>query len=157
MRRVTMSRRLLVAVVLSGLLQHAAAAEEAPAVDEANSAPAASNEVTGGRRALQTARAVAANTLPVASALVEPKCIQGYILCKAMFAGFSVVAAAESLIMSGGADRAQPRGILTKGFTGDWVVTREDIAGTTRVDVLPEVAPSGSGGDKGGGFVPPPL
>jgi hypothetical protein len=99
---------------------------------------------------------VAANTLPVASAFVEPKCIQGYILCKAMFAAFSVVAAAESLLMSGGSDLDQPRGILTKGFTGDWVVSREDVAGATKVDLLPEVAPP-SGDDKGGGFVPPPL
>jgi hypothetical protein len=156
MRGTTVNRSIaLVALFCSGLTQQVAHGE-GPA-PEATSEHAATTEVTAGRRAWQTAKVVAANTLPVASAVVEPKCVQGYILCKATFAAFSVVAAAESLVMSGGSDMAQPRGILTKGFTGDWVVTRDDVAGTTKVDLLPEVAPPARGGDDGGGFVPPPL
>lgn len=115
-------------------------------------------ELSSGRRALYTARAVAANVVPGVSATVEPRCIQGYILCKASFAAFSVVAALESLVMSGGSDREQPRAILSKGFTGDWVVTPRDVAGDTRPELLPEVASPASGDGKGGSdFVPPPL
>ena len=74
-----------------------------------NSAPADSHDVSARSKALQTIRAAAANVVPGVSAFTEPKCIQGYILCKAMFAGFSVVAAAESVLMSGGRDHEQPR------------------------------------------------
>ena len=157
MRGVTVTRLVMLATLLNGaVLRGPAVAQQTPP-EESNSAPASSTEVTTRRRALQTAGAVAANTVPGASAFVEPKCIQGYILCKAMFAVFSVAAAAESVLMSGGRDHDQPRGILTKGFTGDWVVTRSDVAGTTNVELLPEVAPPASGEDKGGEFVPPPL
>jgi hypothetical protein len=157
MRGVTVTRLVMLAALLhSAFLRGPAVAQQTPP-EEPRSAPATSTEVTARRRALQTAGAVAANTVPVASAFVEPKCIQGYILCKAMFAVFSVAAAAESVVMSGGRDHDQPRGILTKGFTGDWVVTRSDVAGSTKVELLPEVAPPASGEDKGGGFVPPPL
>jgi len=157
MRGVTVTRLvMLVALFNSALLRGPAGAQQTPP-EESNSSPASSTEVTARRRALQTAGVVAANTVPGASAFFEPKCIQGYILCKAMFAVFSVAAAAESVLMSGGRDHDQPRGILTKGFTGDWVVTRSDVAGTTKVELLPEVAPPSSGEDTGGGFVPPPL
>jgi hypothetical protein len=115
-------------------------------------------ELTSGRRALYTAGAAAANALPVASALVEPRCLQGYILCKVTFAAFSVIAAAESVVMSGGADRDQPRAILYRGFSGDWVLTPKDVAGDTKPDLLPEPPPPAEGGEKREGeFVPPPL
>lgn len=155
MRRVT--TWLLVGAVVCGVLpRHVRADETVPAVEDTNSAPADSHDVSARRRALQTIRAAAANVVPGVSAFTEPKCIQGYILCKAMFAGFSVVAAAESVLMSGGRDHEQPKGILTKGFTGDWFITPSDIAGTTKAELLPEVAAKPSGEDKGG-FVPPPL
>jgi hypothetical protein len=115
-------------------------------------------ELSPRRRAHYTAGAVAANVVPGVSATVEPKCIQGYILCKASFAIFSVAAAIESVVLSGGSDMEQPRGILSKGFTGDWVVTPRDVAGETKPELLPEVAaPSGGSKDEGSGFVPPPL
>jgi len=114
-------------------------------------------ELSGGRKALYTARAAAANVLPVASSLVEPKCLPGYIFCKLAFAAFSVVAAGESMVMSGGADMAQPRAILYRGFAGDWVVTPRDIAGDRKPEVLPEPPPPAGGEEKGsGGFIPPP-
>lgn len=111
---------------------------------------------SGRRQALYTAGAVAANALPVASAFAEPRCIQGYIACKAMLALFSVVAAGESLIMSGGADREQPRAIVTRGFSGDWVVTPRQVAEGAKPDLLPEAAPPKTE-KKEGEFVPPPL
>lgn len=116
-------------------------------------------ELPARRRALYTAGAVAANVVPGVSATVEPKCIQGYIFCKASFAIFSVAAAIESVLLSGGSDMEQPRGILSKGFTGDWLVTPRDLAGETKPELLPEVAaPSGGGkDDEGSGFIPPPL
>ena len=114
-------------------------------------------DLSARRRALYTAGAAAANVAPVASTIVEPKCLQGYILCKATFAAFSVIAAAESLVMSGGSDLEQPRSILTRGFSGDWVATPQDVAGTTKVEVLPDAAPPAGGDGKSGDFVPPPL
>ncbi len=116
-------------------------------------------ELSAGRRSYYTARAVAANVVPGVSATIEPKCIQGYILCKASFAIFSVAAALESVVLSGGSDMEQPRGILAKGFTGDWVVTPRDVAKETKPELLPTVAsPSPASKDEeGSGFVPPPL
>lgn len=113
-------------------------------------------ELPANKRALYSAGAVAANALPVASALVEPKCLQGYILCKLTFALISVVAAGESLVMSGGADMDQPRDIVYRGFSGDWVLTPRDIAGDTSPELLPG-APPPADDKKSGGFTPPPL
>ncbi len=114
-------------------------------------------ELSGGRRAMYTAGAVAANTLPGASALADSRCLPGYILCKATFAAFSLIAAGESLVMSGGSDLAQPRALLYRGFSGDWVATPRDIAGDTKVELLPEAPPPADGGKKSDEFVPPPL
>ena len=102
------------------------------------------------------AGAVAVNTLPVASAVMEPKCLQGHILCKLTFAAFGVIVAGETLVLGGGSDLAQPKAVLYRGFSGDWVVTPQDIAGDTRPDVLPEPPPPADGEKKSGDFVPPP-
>ena len=105
-------------------------------------------------RALATAAAVAANTLPVVPTYVEPRCLLPYVLCKFVFAVGAVTAAGESLAMSGGSDMAQPHALLHRGLGGDWFVTPKDMLGITKPDLLPEVAPSGGGG--GEKFIPPP-
>jgi hypothetical protein len=143
--RAVMRRRMAV-MLLGGMLGGATVAQGVPY-----------EELSSGRKALATSKAVAVNTLPVASGLEEPKCLQGYILCKLTFALFSVVAAGESLAMSGGADLAQPRGILYRGFSGDWVVTPRDMAGESKPEILPEAPPPAPGEKKSGEFVPPPL
>jgi hypothetical protein len=143
----TIARRLMVAMLLAGTVGHGAAVFAAPW-----------EELSRGRRALYTAGAVAANTLPVASSVVEPKCLPPYILCKLVFAAFSVVAAGESLVMSGGSDRDQPRAILHSGFSGDWYLTPRDVSGETKAEVLPAAPPPAQGDEKKEGeFVPPPL
>jgi len=96
---------------------------------------------SGGERALYTTAAVVANAVPVASALIVPRCLPGYVLCKLSFAALSLIAAAESLVMSGGADYDQPRAILERGFGGDWVLTGRHVAGDEHADVYPEVQP----------------
>jgi hypothetical protein len=105
-------------------------------------------------KALATAGAVAANTLPVVPTYVEPRCLLPYVLCKFVFAVGAVAAAGESLAMSGGSDMEQPHHLLHRGLGGDWFVTPRDMLGETKPDLLPEVAPSGGGG--GEKFVPPP-
>lgn len=105
-------------------------------------------------KALATAGAVAANTLPVVPVYVEPRCLLPYVLCKFVFAVGAVTAAGESLAMSGGSDMEQPHNLLHRGLGGDWFVTPKDMLGETKPDLLPEVAPSSGGG--GGKFVPPP-
>jgi hypothetical protein len=109
-----------------------------------------------GKKIHYTAAAVAANTLPLAGSLVEPKCLPGYFFCKATFAFGSLLFAGENLVMSGGADPGQSRAILYRGFSGDWWVTPRDIAGDTQPQVLPEPPPSSGGSGGSGGFVPPP-
>lgn len=143
----TIARQLIATMLFAGAVGHGAATFAAPW-----------EELSGGRRALYTARAVAANALPVASAVTEPKCLQGYILCKLTFAAFSVIAAGESLVLSGGGDLEQPRAVLYRGFSGDWYLTPRDISGETRAEVLPEAPPPAEGEEKKEGeFVPPPL
>lgn len=93
-------------------------------------------------RGVYTAAAVAANVVPGVSALVAPKCLPGYVVCKMVFAALSVVAAAESLVMSGGADAGQPRAILERGFGGDWVLTGRHVAGDHIPEPLPEAVPA---------------
>ncbi len=110
---------------------------------------------SGGARALATAGAVAANTLPVVPTYVEPRCLLPYVLCKLTFAILGVAGAGESLVMSGGSDMAQPRALIHRGVGGDWFVTPRDMVGETKPDLLPDVAPP-RGDDKSGGFVPPP-
>ncbi len=90
-----------------------------------------------GIRALYTAAAMVANVLPVASAFVSPRCLPGYVLCKLSFAGLSVVAAAESLVMSGGADKEEPATLLNRGFSGDWFLTGRHVAGDVAADPFP--------------------
>jgi len=88
-----------------------------------------------------TTAAVVADVVPIASAFVEPKCLPGYILCKASFAGFSALAATAQLVLSGGSDMKQTRAILYRGFAGDWVVTGPQVAGEAPIRVLPDPAP----------------
>jgi hypothetical protein len=110
---------------------------------------------SGARRAMATAAAVAANTLPVVPTYVEPRCLLPYVLCKLTFAILGVAGAGESLVMSGGSDMDQPRNLIRRGVGGDWFVTPRDMVGETKPTLLPDVAPSG-GDNKPGGFVPPP-
>jgi hypothetical protein len=96
------------------------------------------------QRAGYTTLAVVANVVPVASAVVVPKCLPGYILCKGAFAAISLITSGEQFLMSGGADIPQNRALLYRGFAGDWVVTGRQAAGDEPVEVLPEPAPVSS-------------
>jgi hypothetical protein len=143
----TIARRLLATMIVGLAVGHWTAAQAVPF-----------EELSGGKRALYTARAVVANTVPGASAATEPRCIQGYILCKLTFALFSTIVAGETLALGGGGDMAQPKAILYRGWSGDWVVTPRDIAGETKPELLPEPPPPAGGQPKeGGDFKPPPL
>ncbi len=113
-------------------------------------------ELSAAKRAQYTAMAVAANALPVAPSLVEPKCLPGYVFCKLSFALFSVVVAGETLALGGGNDMAQPKAVLYRGFSGDWVLTPRDMAGDTKAELLPEPPPPAEGDHKSGDFIPPP-
>src|SRR5262249_10835977 len=113
-------------------------------------------ESSAARRALYTTGAVAANVLPVAASVVEPKCLPGYFFCKLTFAAGSVLFAGENLVMSGGADVGQSRAILYRGFAGGWFVPRRAVAGDRRPQALPEPPPSRDEKPPGAGFVPPP-
>jgi hypothetical protein len=112
-------------------------------------------EASTGRRALYTAAAVAANVVPVISALYAPRCLPGYLVCKLSFAGISLIAAADQLALSGGGDTVQTRAILHRGFRGDWVLTPRHVAGDLEPQVLPDPPPPPS--DGGTGWQPPPL
>jgi hypothetical protein len=81
------------------------------------------------------------NVVPIASAFAEPRCLPGYILCKFSFAAFSVIAAGEQIVLSGGADMNQTRAILHRGFAGDWIVTGRQAAGDATPQVLPDPGP----------------
>jgi hypothetical protein len=56
------------------------------------------------------------------------RCLPGYIVCKFSFAAFSLLAAGEQLLFSGGTDLDQTRA-LYRGFGGDWVLTGAHAAG----------------------------
>ena len=142
----TIARRLLATMLVGLAVGHCTAAHAVPF-----------EELSRARRARYTAEAVAVNALPVVSAFEEPKCLQGYILCKVTFAAFSVVVAAETLVLGGGSDLAQPKAVLYRGFSGDWAVTPRDMAGDSNPNVLPEPPPPAEGEKKSGDFVPPPL
>src|SRR4029450_3511848 len=142
----TSTRRLLATTIVGLAVGHWTAAYAVPF-----------EELSRSKRTFYTARAVAANVVPGVSAVTEPKCIQGYILCKLTFALFSVVVAGETLALGGPADMAQPKGILYRGWSGDWAVTPRDIAGDTRPELLPEPPPPAEGAPKSGDFKPPPL
>jgi hypothetical protein len=104
---------------------------------------------------LLTTVAVVANVTPVVSSVYAPQCLPGYVFCKALFASVSVLAAVDHLVLSGGADSAQTRAILHRGFAGDWLLTARHIAGEDTAQPLPEPPPPVSEGD--GGWQPPPL
>src|SRR5262249_51342675 len=74
------------------------------------------DEASPGKRALYTSIATVANVVPGVSTLYAPTCLPGYVLCKGVFAFFSVVAAADQLVVSGGGDLEQTRAILHRGF-----------------------------------------
>jgi hypothetical protein len=129
-------------------------------------------EVSAAKRALYTSVAVLANVLPFLPTVWAPRCLPPYVVCKLAFASISLLAAADQLAISGGADRAQTRAILQRGFGGDWFLTGEHIAGARTPQPLPdppppqetgEAHPSGGEGVEGGGspeggdWQPPPL
>ena len=100
-------------------------------------------------RALYTGAAVVANALPIASAYYAPQCLPGYVVCKITFAGVSLVAATSQFLLSFGGDLEQTRGILYRGFYGDWFLTGHHIAGEREPRPLPDppqpsAAPRGS-------------
>ena len=111
-------------------------------------------ERSAGTRAFYTGVAVAANVLPVLSAVYAPQCLPGYIVCKLAFAGFSLVVAGDQLLLSGGSDPEQARATVNRGFSGDWVLTGSDIAGDTAPQPLPEAPPPRQ--IEGGAWEPPP-
>jgi hypothetical protein len=105
-------------------------------------------------RILYTGAAVIVNTVPFVSAIVAPKCLPGYVFCKFGFASFATAAAGLQLALSGGADMAQTKAILYRGYAGDWIATGAHVAGDARLEPWPDPPPSTEGG---GGFTPPPL
>jgi hypothetical protein len=119
-------------------------------------ASAGYNDASGGRRALYTSVAVAANILPVVSALYAPTCLPGYIVCKITFAGISLIAAGGQWLLSGAQDVEQTRGILHRGFAGDWYLTGHHIAGDSAPQPLPDPPPPAASGEEGG-WEPPPI
>jgi hypothetical protein len=92
------------------------------------------DEQPAAKRAMYTGIAVVANVVPV-------------------FAAMSTIAAADQLVLSGGGDMPQTRGILHRGFTGDWWLTGRHVSGDVEPQVLPEPPPPPSTG----GWQPPPL
>jgi hypothetical protein len=81
------------------------------------------------------------NVVPITSALAAPRCLPGYILCKASFAGISLLAAGAHLAWSFGGDMPQTRALLHRGFAGDWILTGRHAAGDVEPDVLPDPGP----------------
>lgn len=139
------ARKLLCAVATAGML-----------ATQASSASAITwEERTPSERAFYTTAAMLANVMPIGSAFIAPRCIQGYVLCKFTFASISVIAAAESIIMSGGTDMSEPKALLERGFSGDWYLTGPDVSGDKTVEVFPEVATPPATDE--GGFTPPPI
>ena len=122
----------------------------------AASAPAAADmpQRSAAARVWYTVGAVVANVTPL-SAVYAPRCLPGYVLCKLSFAGISVLAAADQLAFSGGADLAQTRAILYRGFAGDWIITPRHVAGEATLEPLPEPPPPVEGDHRG--FEPPPI
>jgi hypothetical protein len=108
---------------------------------------------SAGASAYYTGVAVAANVVPVLPALYAPRCLVGYVLCKTLFAGLSVIAAADQIIMSGGGDFEQTRGILYRGFSGDWYLTSRHTSREVAPEVLPDPPPPAAKP----GWTPPPI
>jgi len=107
-------------------------------------------------RALYTGVAVVANVTPLVATLYAPRCLPGYVVCKLTYAGLSLAAAADQLVLSGGGDLAQTRAILHRGFAGDWYLTGRHVAGEVEPEPLPE-PPAPAPGSGEGGWQPPPL
>ena len=120
------------------------------------SSPAADMPRSFGSQALLTGVAVIANVTPGVSTFYAPRCLPGYIFCKAIFAAVSVIAAGDQLALSGGGDMAQTRAILHRGFGGDWLITPRHIAREVSPEPLPEPPPPPTGENEGG-WEPPPL
>jgi hypothetical protein len=135
--------RTVLAVVFAVSLTHAGTAA---AVSYEERSPAG--------RALYTSIAVIANIVPVVSSLYAPRCLPGYVTCKALWAFVSVIAAADQFVLSGGGDQVQTKGILYRGFAGDWFLTGRHTAGDLTPNPLPDPPPPA---DSGGGWQPPPL
>jgi hypothetical protein len=85
---------------------------------------------------LDSTAAVVTNVVPISSAFVQPRCITGYVLCKLSFAGLSVLAAGEQILLGGDVKGASAT--LGRGFRGDWVVRPSDIASGRKPVVYPE-------------------
>ena len=139
-----MLRRLALAAALAAGLAGAGTARAA-----------AYDQQSSGRRALYTGIALVANITPFVSALYAPACLPGYVVCKLTYAGLSLAAAADQLVLSGGGDLAQTRAILHRGFAGDWYLTGRHIAGEVQPEPLPE-PPAPASGSGEGGWQPPP-
>ena len=140
-----MHRRLALAAALAACLAAAGAARAA-----------SYDQQSRGMRALYTGVALVANVTPFVSALYAPACLPGYVVCKLTFAGLSLAAAADQLVLSGGGDLAQTRAILHRGFAGDWYLTGRHVAGEVEPEPLPE-PPAPAPGSGEGGWQPPPL
>jgi hypothetical protein len=102
---------------------------------------AAYEDRPGWQRAGFTVLAGIENVVPITSAFAAPRCLPGYILCKASFAGISLLAAGAHLAFSFGSDMPQTRAILHRGFAGDWILTGRHAAGDAEVNVLPDPGP----------------
>jgi hypothetical protein len=111
------------------------------------------DEQPAAKRALYTGIATVANVVPGVSTLYAPRCLPGYVVCKGVFAFFSVVAATDQLVVSGGGDLEQTRAILHRGFAGDWYLTGRHVSGEKTPEPLPE-APPPTGERR---WEPPPL
>lgn len=116
---------------------------------------AAYDDMSAGRQAGYTTLAVVENVVPIASTFAHPRCLQGYVLCKFTFAFGGLLFAGEQLLMSGGSDLDQTRGLLYRGFAGDWFVTGRHAAGDVEPQLLPEPAPVAPAPDAGSGSVEP--
>ena len=111
-------------------------------------------ERSSAARAYYTGVAVVANAVPVVATLYTPRCLLGYVFCKATFAFVSVIAAGGQLALSGGGDMPQTRAILHRGFAGDWYLTARHTSREVSPEVLPEPPPPPA---TEGGWQPPPL
>ena len=107
-------------------------------------AHAAWEDRSAGARFGFTVLAAFENIVPGVSTIAVPRCLPGYIVCKLWFAGFSVVAATEHIILSGGGDMAQTRAILHRGFAGDWILTGRNAWGDVPAEFLPDPGPVAS-------------
>jgi len=112
-------------------------------------------EQPAAKRALYTGVAMVANVVPVVSTLYVPRCLPGYVFCKIIFATASLIAAGDQLVLSGGGDLTQTRGILYRGFAGDWFLTGRHTSGEADAQVLPDPPPPPAEGG-GGKWEPPP-